>query len=86
MPVGDSARVSTERRDSMATRLGALAGIARAAWAGSRPELLRQVVVAAHSTLGASSVTIAQWEPDPGRLRVLVNYDPLDGRAGGAGR
>ena len=77
MPVGSDALVSKERRESMATRLGALAGIARAAWAGSRPELLRQVVAAAHEALDASSVTIAQWEPEPGRLRVLVNYGDL---------
>jgi diguanylate cyclase (GGDEF)-like protein len=63
--------------DSMAARLGALAGIARAAWAGSRADLLQQVAEAAYDTLDASAVSIAQWEPVARRLRVLVNYGSL---------
>jgi diguanylate cyclase (GGDEF)-like protein len=77
MPVGNDAGVLLPRRDSMATRLGALAGIARAAWAGSRPELLRQVVAAAQDALDASLVSIAQWEADEARLKVLINHGAL---------
>ena len=42
MPVGHDARPESGRREHVATRLGALADIARAAWAGSEVDLLRQ--------------------------------------------
>ena len=77
MTIGSSARVVEGRRDSVAARLGALAGIARAAWAGTRAELLQQVAEAAYDAVAASAVSIAQWEPTAGRMRVLVNYGSL---------
>ncbi|HVQ86876.1 MAG TPA: sensor domain-containing diguanylate cyclase [Actinomycetes bacterium] len=61
----------------MGARLGALADIARAAWAGSRADLLRQVSVAAHQALRVSSLSISQWEPEHGRIRVLINHGDL---------
>ena len=76
MPVGNSARLE-DRGDRLAMRLGALAGVARAAWAGSRAELLRQVAHSAHAALGVASVSIAEWEPELGRIRVHLNYGDL---------
>ncbi|HVQ19251.1 MAG TPA: sensor domain-containing diguanylate cyclase, partial [Actinomycetes bacterium] len=80
MPVGHNAALAAVRRDSSdsgATRLGALAQIARAAWAGSRPELLRQVANATLEALDVASLSISQWEPELGRVRVLVNHGAL---------
>lgn len=77
MVVGSAARLDPVRQDTMAVRLGALAGIARAAWAGSRAELLRQVALASHEALEVASLSISQWEPELGRTRVLINHGDL---------
>ncbi|MEO8328754.1 MAG: sensor domain-containing diguanylate cyclase [Candidatus Nanopelagicales bacterium] len=77
MAVGSDTRLSAGPRDSMGARLGALADIARAAWAPTRPDLLRQVAAAAHQALAVASLSISQWEPEHGHIRVLLNHGDL---------
>lgn len=73
MTVGHEPRLSPARREHVATRLGALAEIARAAWAGSQMELLRGAAPSALEALGASSVSISRWDAEVGQLQVLLN-------------
>lgn len=77
MPVGHDARPEEGRRESVATRLGALADIARAAWAGSQLELLRQAGESARQALDAASVSVSRWDPDLGEVRTLLNLGLL---------
>lgn len=73
MPVGHQPRLESARRENVATRLGALAEIARAAWAGSEADLLRQAAGSAREALGAASVSISRWDAELGQVRVLLN-------------
>jgi diguanylate cyclase (GGDEF)-like protein len=73
MPVGHQPRLESARRENVATRLGALAEIARAAWAGSESDLLRQAAGSAREALGAASVSISRWDAELGQVRVLLN-------------
>lgn len=77
MPVGHDARPESGRREHVATRLGALADIARAAWAGSQVELLRQAGESALQALDAASASISRWDPDIGQVRTLLNLGQL---------
>ena len=77
MTVGQEAPLDPTRRDHVATRLGALAEIARAAWAGSQMELLRSAAASTQGALEAASVSISRWEADVGQLRVLINHGAL---------
>ena len=73
MTVGHEPRLESARRENVATRLGALAEIARAAWAGSETDLLRQAAGSAREALGAASVSISRWDAELGQVRVLLN-------------
>ena len=73
MTVGHQPRLESARRENVATRLGALAEIARAAWAGSEADLLRQAAGSAREALGAASVSISRWDAELGQVRVLLN-------------
>lgn len=73
MTVGHEPRLESARREHVATRLGALAEIARAAWAGNERDLLRQAAGSAREALGASSVSISRWDGELGQVRVLLN-------------
>jgi diguanylate cyclase (GGDEF)-like protein len=73
MTVGHEPRLESARRENVATRLGALAEIARAAWAGSEADLLRQAAGSAREALGAASVSISRWDAELGQVRVLLN-------------
>ena len=73
MTVGHEPRLDEARREGLATRLGALADIARAAWAGSQEELLIQVAESAREALGAASVSISKWDDQLAQGRVLLN-------------
>ncbi len=77
MTVGHEPRLDPARREHVATRLGALAEIARAAWAGSQRELLQSSAISAREALGAASVSISRWEADIGQLQVLLNHGEL---------
>lgn len=77
MPVGHDARPEAGRRENVATRLGALADIARAAWAGTQVELLRRAGESARQALDAASVSISRWDPDLGQVRTLLNLGQL---------
>ncbi|HUV49016.1 MAG TPA: sensor domain-containing diguanylate cyclase [Actinomycetes bacterium] len=77
MTVGHQPRLGPARREHVATRLGALAEIARAAWAGSQKDLLHAAASSAGEALGAASVSISRWDADVGQLRVLLNQGQL---------
>jgi diguanylate cyclase (GGDEF)-like protein len=77
MTVGHEPRLGPARREHVATRLGALAEIARAAWAGSQMDLLRAVAASAGEALGAASVSISRWDAEVGHLQVLINHGDL---------
>jgi diguanylate cyclase (GGDEF)-like protein len=80
MPVGHDARLEPARpdnRQNVATRLGALADIARAAWAGSRADLLRQAAGSAREALDSATASVSRWDAELGELRVLVNVGDL---------
>lgn len=77
MSVGHERRLGPARREHVATRLGALAEIARAAWAGSQQDLLHAAATSAAEALGASSVSISRWDAELGQLRVLLNFGHL---------
>lgn len=76
MPVGHDARPA-EARASVATRLSALADIARAAWAGSETDLLTQAGESARRALDAASVSISRWDRELGQVRTLLNLGEL---------
>lgn len=73
MTVGHEPRLESARRENVATRLGALAEIARSAWAGNEADLLRQAAGSAREALGAASVSISRWDAELGQVRVLLN-------------
>lgn len=73
MTVGHGPSLESARRENVATRLGALAEIARAAWAGSEADLLKQAAGSAREALGAASVSISRWDAELGQVRVLLN-------------
>jgi diguanylate cyclase (GGDEF)-like protein len=73
MTVGHEPRLDEARREGLATRLGALADIARAAWAGSQKELLVQAAGSAREALQAASVSISRWDPELNQGQVLLN-------------
>jgi diguanylate cyclase (GGDEF)-like protein len=73
MTVGHEPRLGEARREGLATRLGALADIARAAWAGSQKELLVQAAGSAREALDAASVSISRWDPELNQGQVLLN-------------
>lgn len=75
MPV--DARPDAGRRENVAPRLGALADIARAAWAGTQGDLLRQAGASARQALDAASVSISRWDADLGQVRTLLNLGEL---------
>ncbi|MEO8108364.1 MAG: GGDEF domain-containing protein [Actinomycetes bacterium] len=77
MTVGHEPRLGPARREHIATRLGALAEIARAAWAGSQMDLLRGAAASAGEALGAASVSISRWDGEAGQLQVLLNHGHL---------
>jgi diguanylate cyclase (GGDEF)-like protein len=77
MTVGHDSRLDEARRGGLASRLGALADIARAAWAGSQKDLLVQAGESAREALDAASVSISRWDPMAGRGQVLLNDGQL---------
>ena len=77
MTVGQEPLLDEARREGLATRLGALADIARSAWAGSERELLVEAASSARVALDAASVSISRWEPERNVGRVLVNVGDL---------
>ncbi len=77
MPVGSDARLAPGERGSLTARLGSLALIARAAWANSRMDLLRQAANASRDVLDVASLSISQLEPDARQIRTLINFGVL---------
>ena len=77
MTVGHEPRLDEARREGLATRLGALADIARAAWAGSHQDLLMQAAASAREALDAASVSISRWDPELNQGQVLLNEGQL---------
>ncbi|MFL6287040.1 MAG: diguanylate cyclase domain-containing protein [Actinomycetes bacterium] len=77
MTVGHEPRLDEARRGGLATRLGALADIARAAWAGSHQDLLMQAAASAREALDAASVSISRWDPELNQGQVLLNEGQL---------
>ena len=77
MTVGHDSRLDEARRGGLATRLGALADIARAAWAGTEMDLMMQAATSARSALDAASVSISRWDPETGSSQVLLNEGDL---------
>ena len=77
MTVGQESRLEETRRGGLATRLGALADIARTAWAGSELDLFQQSAAAAREALDAATVSISRWDHDTGQAQVLLNDGDL---------
>ncbi|HEX5017688.1 MAG TPA: sensor domain-containing diguanylate cyclase [Actinomycetes bacterium] len=77
MTVGQEPRLSEARREGLATRLGALAEIARAAWAGTQEDLLSQAAMSARDALDAASASISRWDDEVGEGHVLINEGEL---------
>ena len=73
MTVGHESRLDEARRGGLAARLGALADIARAAWAGSEIDLLDQAARSARRALDGASVSISRWDDNSGMCQVLLN-------------
>jgi diguanylate cyclase (GGDEF)-like protein len=73
MTVGHEPRLDEARREGLATRLSALADIARAAWAGTERDLLIQAAGSAREALEAASVSISRWDPELNQGQVLLN-------------